>query len=334
MKKFITILTAVIMVLAVLASCSPDSSETVVNKGDLVKLGLVVGADSNSNYVLSDHEYTRDNYKVTAYYSSGWQEDVTSSAKIDGGEYMKKSSSGGLTFSSANTSHNFTVKVSYGGKEASFDVKAYKAEDIIGVKLVNIKFFEGYKLGYNVSDVKISYMNSNGKLVIDDYLPENSIVKMYDENDSETFSGTYKTIREFKTDDSKITFSIKDTTESCSSSIEVISKTEAKKIEMSTGYEKPQAGASIDINNYVKTYMGNYKVRLSNATSKPDVTSIIYITDSEGKVADGYQIAVSVSRSGTETTSGNFQKGDVVTMEVSMKDVTGCQPGKKTYTIE
>ena len=172
MRKFITILSAVIMMtLAVLISCS-DSPETIVNKGDLT--GIEFNTPSifgvSGTYAWIDHEYTTNDYSVIAVYSSGYKEIVTTSAKIEGGEHVKVSSSGSLTFSGDEYGvHEFEVKVSYGGKSVSTVIKAYRPGDPINFEVNKTKYFEGTKIPTNIA--WITYIADSGALFISSSLP-------------------------------------------------------------------------------------------------------------------------------------------------------------------
>lgn len=331
MKKLVLAL-SIVSILFMASSCSHDAG--IINKGSVTGISFKVGADSNNNYVLSDHKYTTDDYKVLVSYSSNYREYVTD-AKIEGGEYMTKSSDGSLTFSSANTSHEFTVKVTYGGKAESFKVHAYKAEDIISLQM-NEKFFEGCMLGTIGSSVKISYLNSSGELLSDMTPSDDCNVKFYNASGNETFSGTYGTIRGFKTDDTKVSFSIKDSSEGCSSAIEIIPKTQAQKVSANSisSLKDKLEGKEINLDSFVKTYLQNYRVKLYNGETEKssDVISIVYITDAEGKIADGYKITVTAKRGESDAT-GTFEVGDIVSVVVSI-DNSSIVSSPRTCTVE
>ena len=285
---------------------------------------------------MSDYEYTTDDYSVVAVYSSGDEVNVTASAKIEGNN-VKVSSKGGLTFSSGNTNgHIYTVKVSYGGKSVSEDVYAYKVGDIKEIKIKQSKLFVDASLAHS-GIAGITYMDDYGSMETDNNLSKTGKVKIYDKNGNEQVSGTLSSIRAIKDGGAKISYSVYENSEAYFIDITVLPTTDIKYIRISlSDLTKPKAGESINLGNFVATYMKSYWARVGNASTytESDAKSIVYVTDSAGKVADGYSISVTVSSGNSENVqSGEFKTGDVV--HITVKTTSGdIASNQLDYTIQ
>ncbi len=323
MKKNIAVISIVSALIFLALSCMP--AETVVIKGDLTGLEFTV---PGVPYTLADHEYARGEYRVTAHYSTGYQEDVTASAKIEGDEYVELTPTGGLTFKSCYTNgHKYTLTVSYGGITKIATVYAYnRVGDYLSftVKSDPTKFFEGASLLTPGIVEKISYITESG-MSSSTSLPKSGFVTIYDKDDNVLESGTLETIRPLKEGDARITYSVYKDSEARSINIEVLPLTDAKGIYPLRPSDL-EAGKEFDTSTFMPTYMKNYRVYLcdNEDVKKADVRSLMYVTDEDGDVKDGYTITVTVSRDGSEVTIGTFKKGDTITIkdssEVTTKD--------------
>ncbi len=318
------------MVLAVLTSCSPDSSETIVNKGDLT--GIEFNTPSifgvSGTYAWIDHEYTTNDYSVIAVYSSGYKEIVTSSAKIEGGEYVKVSSSGSLTFSGDEYGvHDFEVKVSYGGKSVSTVIKAYRPGDPINFEVNKTKFFEGTNIPINIA--RITYIADSGAL-FSGSLPAKGVTMIYNE-DAETFDdmlviSTLEEIRPLKKGDATIFYGVYENSEISYIDIEVIPLSEAKSLKPNSLYSYVNEGDTFTKETFISTYLKNYKARIGNAEtySESTATTTLNVTDENGNLNSGFTVEATISRKdeeGTykEVTSGTLQSGDNIFIKVTYK---------------
>ncbi len=321
MKKVITILATVIMILTVLTSCLPGSSGTN-DKGSFT--GIMFEAPSISglsgSYAWIDHEYTRNDYKVYACYSTGAREDVTESAKIEGGDHVKVSSSGSLTFSGEVAGfHKFEVKVSYGGKTKSTVIEAYKPGDIIEFTEKQTKFFEGSRVYPEIA--QINYFSDTGSPSSKNNLPAKGFVTIKDK-DGKGNKTTLREARTFKEGDSSISYSVYENSEVRSFNIEVVSLSNAKSLKvLSYPASEVNAGDTIDLSTFVSKYMKNCHVRIGDATEYDNSTikSFFDATDSTGKENEGFSIKVTVLRDGKEITDGTFKKGDKIKVVVTKK---------------
>ncbi len=318
------------MVLAILTSCSPNSSETIVNKGSLVSLKFNAPGTVSvyGVYALIDHEYTTDDYSVYAVYSSGYEENVTGKATIKG-DHVKVSSSGSLTFSDELYGiHEFTVKASYEGKEVSKVVYAYRPGDAIGgLDVKKTKFFEGSKLSRDIA--RITYVVDT-KTVSSTYLPSSGVTMIYNEKaetlDDMLVISTLGEIRPLKVGDATIFYGVYEDSELSYIDIEVVPLSDAKSLKPSYPSPYIKKGETIDMDSFASTYLKNYKARIGNAETYSDstVTSLFSVTDEDGKENDGFAVEVTVSRKNSEgklvkVTSGTFQDGDNILIEVSYK---------------
>lgn len=197
MKKYVAVISIVSALIFAAVSCMP--AETVVIKGELT------GVKFNAPGVLcalADHEYSRDEYHVMACYSSGYEEDVTASAKIEG-EYVEVTSTGGLIFKSCYTDdhscykneHKYTVNISYMDKTSVAVVYAYRAGDYLNFtpKSDPLKIFEGASL-LTPSIVEMSYITESG-MSSSSNLPASGFVTIYNKNDEKSVSGTLDSVR-------------------------------------------------------------------------------------------------------------------------------------------
>ncbi len=327
MKKFITILTAVSMALAVLTSCSQpgSSSGTIDNKGSLESIefnapGKFSMIDHKiEKYALIDHEYSTEDYSIKAVYSSGYEENVTASAKIEGSSI--KSSKGNLTFLSGNKDgHKYTVTVSYGGKTTTAVVDAYKAGDIKDFKVKQSKFFEGISLAN--SDIgTFTYMDNSGQMTVANHLPKTGFVKICDKNGNQLTSGTLDAIRAPQKGDAKISYSVYESSQAWTFAIEVLALSEANSL--SPYYPSPyvQKGDEVNMSTFASKYLKNYQTYIGNAETYKDSTtkSWVYVTNEKGEENTGFNITVTASRNGKALTSGTFEKGDKVEINVTYK---------------
>ena len=322
MKKNITVISIVSALIFLALSCKP--AETVVIKGDLRGLEFTA---PGLLYTLADHEYARGEYRVTALYSTGYQEDVTASARIVGDEYVKLTPNGGLIFKSCYTDdhscykndHKYTVTVSYGGITTTATVYAYsRVGDYLSftVKSDPTKFFEGASLLTPGIVEKISYITESGTSSSTS-LPKSGFVTIYDEDDKKLESGTLDTIRPLEKGDSRITYSVYEDSEARSINIEVLPLTAAKGIYPLRPSDL-EAGKEFDTSTFISKYMKNYRVYLcdNEDVKEADVRSLMYATDKDGKVKKGYTITVTVSGKGDGKTSGSFEKGDTIKIKV------------------
>ncbi len=323
-KKNIAVISIVSALIFLALSCMP--AETVVIKGDLTRLDFTA---PGLFYALADHEYARGEYRVTAHYSTGYQEDVTASATIKGDEYVVLTSNGGLTFKSCYTddhscyknNHKYTVTASYEGKTTTAAVYAYRAGDYLSftVKSNPTKFFEGTSL-LTPGIVEISYKTETG-MYASTSLPKSGFVTIYGEDGNESESGTLETIRPLQKGDSRITYSVYKDSEARSINIKVLPLTEGKAISLSSLTSYPKEGEEIDLSKFEATYMKNYRVRLydNEDEEKAEARFLMYATDENGEVKEGYRFTVTVFRNGETKTSGTFEKGDTITIKVEYK---------------
>ncbi len=316
MKKNIAVISIVSALIFLALSCMP--AETVVIKGDLTGLDFTA---PGLFYALADHEYARGEYRVTAHYSTGYQEDVTASATIKGDEYVVLTSNGGLIFNYTND-HKYTLTVSYGGITTTATVYAYnRVGDYLSftVKSDPTKFFEGASLLTPGIVEKISYITESG-MSSSTSLPKSGFVTIYDKDDKELESGTLETIRPLQKGDARITYSVYKDSEARSINIEVLPLTDAKGIYPLRPSDL-EAGKEFDTSTFMSTYMKNYRVYLCDhkEVKEADVRSLMYATDEDGKVKEGYTFTVTVSRNGETKTSGTFEKGDTIRIKVDYK---------------
>ncbi len=326
-RSLILIVSVICLLLAV--SCSPSVN---VIKGSLERVEFsapgTLGYDGKS-YALLNHEYEKGEYKVYAYYSTGYKEDVTSLASVKGGDYVTVSAAGGLTFSGEYPYvHEFTVTVSYGEKTTVAVAYAYNPGDAIGgLEKKQTSFFEGAKLTTSIAG--ITYLSQSGSFVSSTFLSSDGYVAIYNENDNEVTVSKLGEARALKEGDVTLYYWTYEDSEPSYFEISVVSKSGINTMTLGMLPVYPKSGETYDASSFVKTYMKNYRVQLSN--SDKTVKSTVYVTDSEGKVSSDFKLSVTAERDGSSLKTGDtFKKGDKITVSVTYN---GTLTAKKTYTL-
>ncbi len=324
MKKNISIAAVVIILLLLTLSCSAEC-EPSINKGNLVDLKFNAPGFFSiyGTYALIDHEYTTDDYSVVAVYSTGYEENVTERADIVGGEYVKVSSTHSLTFcGEVYGGHEFTLKASYGGKEVSKVVYAYRPGDAIGgLKDKDTTYFVGAYLTNYIAG--ITYITEKGVITRGSYLPSSGLVKVYDKEGNVTQTGTISEIK-IKDGDTRIGYRVYKNSEESYIEIEkLIPISSAKRLKPGSP-SSPEIGSTINLSTFVSTYMHNAKVIFFDTEKAPSTCfGYLYATNEKGEVNEGFRVDVSVSRKNKttgeteEVSSGTFETGDVITVNVS-----------------
>lgn len=323
MKKYVAVILIVSALIFAAVSCMP--AETVVIKGELT--GVKFNAP-NVPCALADHEYSKDEYHVMACYSSGYEEDVTASAKIEG-EYVEVTSTGGLIFKSCYTDdhscykneHKYTVNISYMDKTAAAVVYAYRIGDYLSFKAKSnpTKIFEGASLTPSIVETSYIAEITESGMFSSSTFPASGFVTIFNEDDEKSVSGTLDTIRPVQEGDTRISCSVCEDSEVRSMDIKVLPLTDAKGIRpFGLNSNDVKEGSEFDKDTFIFTYMKNYKVYLcDNEDYKvAEVRSLMYATDENGNVNSGYKITITVSRNGAVETKGTFEKGDIVKIEV------------------
>lgn len=346
MKRLIIVLSISLVLLFLAVAC--NQADSSFNKGSLVELKFNTPSISSlsGDYALMDHEYTQSDYSVYAVYSTGYKENVTSSAKITSkDQYVTISSTGSVTFSGdKNDSHEFTLNASYGGKEVSSTVYAYRPGDAIGgLDIKQTKFFVGSKLSPSIAGIK--YITKEGGIHTSYSLPSSGVAMLYNEKENDwddmiTIS-TLKDMRDLKDGDSTIFYAVYEESEFNIIDIEVVPLSDAKSLRLTYPSPSIDRGDKIDTTNFASTYLKNYLVRIGNDDnySASTVKGLMYATDESGNSKENFTIKVTVSRKGedgkyTEVTEGNFERYDVISIEVTFKATeSNTIKGALSYSI-
>ncbi len=334
-NRILIIAAAVLCILAV--SCSPNSTEVI--KGNLERVEFSAPGTftlSGDTYALINHEYNRGEYKVYAYYSTGYKEDVTNSATITAvdSSLVSVSSSGVLKFTNDECpwEHEFGVTVSYGGKTTSAVAYAYRPYEAIGGLRVNYsKFIEGSVVSANIAG--ISCLTESGAYYSSSSLPgsASATIAIYNETSDEVKTGKVGSLK-FEAGDVLLVYAASDDSDASYFSIEVLGKSAVSKLR--PGYFRcPDPGDTYDKDKFVATYMKNYRVQLSN--SDGTIRSIVYVTDEDGKINDeSFTITPTVTRDSSAVTDDEFKKGDVVEVTITYKKTdSDTVIGKVKYTV-
>ncbi len=337
-NRILIIAAAVLCILAV--SCSPNSTEVI--KGNLERVEFSAPGTftlSGDTYALINHEYNRGEYKVYAYYSTGYKEDVTNSAAITAVDpsLVSVSSSGVLKFTNDECpwKHEFGVTVSYGGKTTSAVAYAYRPYEAIGGLRVNYsKFIEGSVVSANIAGISC-LTESGAYYTSDSSLPgsADATIAIYNEESGEVKTGKVGKLT-FAKGDSLLVYAASDDSDASFFSIEVLEKSEVAKL-MPGYFRCPDPGDTYDKDKFVATYMKNYRVQLRN--NDGTIKSIVYVTDEDGKIDDNspFSIETKVTRNGSDVASGSkFEKKDVVEVTITYKKSESENvTGKVKYTV-
>ncbi len=329
MRKRITLALLCCLLVIALASCNnaPKTNIGEIRRIEFKSPGVFNYMDGNT-YALVNYEYNPGEYKVYAYYSTGYQEDITSSVEISTtNSDIVKINGKKIKFSDDEVDGVYTeypITVKYGNFTENTVVNAVRAGDAIGgLKVKQTKFFVGSKLTSSIAG--ITYISDSGSFTSTTFLPSSGYVWLFDKDEKLKDFNTLKDSAELKQEGGyKVYYHTYWDSNWEEIDITVIPLTDVKSLNVLSIPLSPKSGETYTASEFNKTYLKGLKAYLYNEDKSAKLLDTV--VDENGDVKSGYTINVSVTdKTGTTVrqSGDKFQTGDRVLVTVTYNSVSG-----------